>query len=312
MQKTLTHIVLPMLMLGPGVAIAEPMFIGGDVTLEVDFERFANDDETESRLNVRGEVAVGFKNDVALIGVGIASEERDLSDNDDAAIDDDDLLLVGAYGPATVTYGNIMGAGSITGEDYFYFGDATSRDTGNLRLDYASPWGHFALSYETEDDYSENDPFEIGVATKLSGNFLRAAWENDSEDLHVITGRELGAWGYHAAVLWDFRDTDINSQIGGTALYSVNDQLMFAGNLAFDFDGDFHSLGGIMWFELTDDGSRSPTARIEVSHLNEDKFSKPHYNLEFGIHIPFGTALPAEYERMGNKEDVKGFGFFDN
>lgn len=284
-------------------------FWGGDVSLEVDHEKnFGSEFDTYTRL--RGEIAAGLRLGEAYGALGVY-EDDEIAPENEFEIDEDRILVLAGYGPVGISYGRIYGAGNIVGDQYFNFSDATSRNVGTVRVDVDLPFAHIALSRE-ENSYADR-PWEIGVATVVAGNFLRVAYEQDSEDFVAITGRQFGAWGYHLGTSMDLNSDDpYDQQFGATALYAVNDRAMVAGNLTMNNTGDWDSYGALAWYEFTDKGQFGPSMRLEAIRSNGDDTPGDNFNYEFSVRFPFGATLPASYERKAEKEEFKGFGFFDN
>lgn len=279
-------------------ALAEFSF-GGDVTFELDRE-YASGSLITSDVNVRGEVVAGYDTGTIFVGGGLRF--RGTTDNLD--ITEDDLFLIVGYGPATLSYGSMYGAGNIVTEDYFLWNDATGFTDDNLRLDLNFDNIQLAVSHGLNDA----DSLELGLATEIAGNMLRVGYEVGTQDLFMLTGRDLGQWGYHFGALFDLDDGGFGNQIGGTVLYDINDHTTVAANLAYSPGNGLHSYGVIGWYELDYAkvfGQHPLSLRAEYSVREADDTS----TFELSLNVPFGQTPPASYQRAANKEVFRGFGF---
>ena len=292
---------------------ASPFFFGGYITPEWDQQTSYSGpvSNTDTRWNLRSEMLVGVKIDKFTFGLGVFFAESDVESDDFEWDADDHGLAILAYDKAVVTYGDIYGAGSIVGDDYFNMHDATSKEDKTVRLDWDTSWGHLAASWQTEED-SSDDPYEIGlVIDDVFGHFLRVAYEGDSRDLAAVAGAKVGDWGYHLAWSQGFDQPSEQTQYGATLLYDFTDRFTVAGNYAITADFKTYGYSLQAWYELSDKGIDGPTLRVELNQRNKQEFLNEFNNLEVSLRIPFGAKLPAGYERLANKEEVKAFGFFN-
>lgn len=252
----------------------------------------------------RGDVSLGYSFDDLTVAVG-ASWNTTLGEGDPLVDWPDDRRFLVSYGPATLTYGDMYGAGNMLSEDYFTMSDTTDNNDHNLRLDLELENFHLAIS----NDLERNDELEIGIATQALGHFVRIGWEADRADLGVIVGKDMDGWGYHLATLQDLDSSDPeDDQVAATLLYDVNDNLRLAANIVLDVDMNVYGRSLAAWYELDtpNEGLGPVTFRIaydELAQWNEKQIT-------FAIDVPFGKPLPAAYERRERKRFVSGYGFY--
>lgn len=252
----------------------------------------------------RGNVALGYEFQDLTVAMGV-NWNTTLGDGDPLIDWEDDRYYLISYGPATLTYGDMYGAGNMIGEDYFTMSDATDDNDHNLRLDLDLTHLHLAVSQDLERE----DELEFGLSTTVFGHFVRAGYEADTFDLGLIIGKDMGRWGYHLATLQDLEDEDPeNDQWGATLLYDVSENLRLAANVTFNEHGDLHGRSLAAWYELAAPGQGIGPVTLRLAYDEHRIWDEKQ--VTFAIDVPFGKALPAAYERRERKRFVTGYGFY--
>lgn len=271
-------------------------YAGGHVELE------ASSDTYGQHRDVRGEALIGWSSGDFQFGVGI-HDRLDLTAGDSLTDDiAEQLFFVASLGRFVVSYKpngtNIYGAGNIVGEDYFEMDDATDNVIPLVRVDYATENFHLAFSQELDDA----DEWEVGLATAVGGNFVRAGFANETLDFFVMTGRDMGTFEYHVAAMIDFDDGGFDDHIGASLFWDLGPATSVGMNVSYaPSENALQSYGLMAWHELGNGTVLRAEWTAEPWHGYSD--------IEVGILIPFGKRPPAAYERHTNKEFYRKFGF---
>lgn len=290
--------------LSAGAAQAEFIY-GGFLQLERRAYQYPwVDGWTDHSTSSRGNIALGYQLDDLTVAMG-ANWNTTLGEGDPLIDWPKDRTFLLSYGPATLTYGDMYGAGNMISEDYFTMSDATDDQDHTLRLDLALENFHLAIS----NDLERRDELEIGLATQGFGHFVRVGYESDTGDLGVIVGKDMGGWGYHLATLQDLNDSDPeDDQVAATLLYDVNDNLRLAANIVLDSDLNVYGRSLAAWYELDTPSDRMGPVTLRIAYDEMRVWDEKQLTL--GIDVPFGKPLPAAYERRERKRFVSGYGFY--
>lgn len=281
---------------------------GGTVIGEVDYDDF-DGDPTDTASDVKTNILAAYDNGEFRAGLGIAWDSVD-----DPLMEEDVFVLIG-YGGFTVTYGDIYGGGSFTGDEYWKLDDTTSKSDETLRIDYQSDGfanhgrgdeaGEFSFALSLSNDLNgEDDDFEIGGAVRFGNTFVFGGYENDNEDINILFGQHRGPLTYHLVAQDDLDSSNASStQLGGSLYYDVTDNVTLGGNLLLDGDGNYHS-SGISAMYQSESG-----VTLFAEFMDEDNDNVTGETLEVGFLIPIGRQQPALDERMGDREYLRAHGF---
>jgi hypothetical protein len=210
-----------------------------------------------------------------------------------------DTYFLARLGDATVTYGEIRGAGNLFPEDYFGMIDVTSISDQVVRLDVDLGDHRFAISNDLNG--SSVSEIEIGYSGRIAGFDVAFGFEADNDEIGLLVGRDFGRWGVQVATLQDIYGLPGPwNQAALTVFYDVSSQFTVAGNVAVGTD----STTGLQSFGvLATKKIKSAVVKLEA---NRDVVADS-VDVEFAVVIPFGKTQPSDRARFNQKEYRRRF-----
>lgn len=246
-------------------------------------ERFFDGNSTYTSNTFRANVLASMELGGIVFGAG-----SDLRVGQDSAGDHParrDYGLIG-YGPVTLTFGEIYGAGSMLPEDYFALDDATGRSdrVGRLQVDLGTH------AFGVSNDFNGSDPSEVelGYAGGIGGVDVRAGIEFDSADAGVMLAQDRGRWQWNLFYLRDWDSTQrFDDQLAGTFFVDIG-----RANLGVHYAWapkarTTHSFGLVATYPV---GNARP--KMEYGDERGSRW------LIVGVMMPLGTAQPGARYRQ--------------
>lgn len=210
-----------------------------------------------------------------------------------------DVYFLVRAGNATLTYGEIWGAGNLFPEDYFGMIDVSSISDQVVRLDVDLGAHRFAISNDMNG--SSVSEIEFGYAGRIHGFDVVLGFEADNDEAGLLIGRDFGKWGVQVVTLQDVNGLPGPwNQAGLTVFHDFTDRFTLAGNISVGTDSttSIQSYGMVATTKVG-----SANIKFEMSR----DFTTDLVDLELGVVIPFGKAQPSGRARFNQKEFTKRF-----